>query len=310
MKLLLCALIVFMSLDSCDQNGADKKRIEASLLKVLKIEYPSGSTLNLYQDKLYLMGDDARGILILDTAFNYLDTLPVSGSESDRVSKVIKPDIESSELIENSLILLGSGSISPYRDSLVKVDLKTNTTAKISLNVFYTRLRAHIEQLNIEAFARVRNHYVLGHRRNMSDTQNYLITTSSEFWTNQRSIHFNLIPFVLNRSNAGISGMAYSSKADILFITCSEERTQNSYDDGEIGESYIGIITEASTKLNSDSLTSFNTIPLSTIDKSFNKMKIESVAIDEVERSYFILYLVADNDKGNSVLFKVKLTLN
>ena len=80
MKLLLCALIVFMSLDSCDQNGADKKRIEASLLKVLKIEYPSGSTLNLYQDKLYLMGDDARGILILDTAFNYLDTLPVSGS--------------------------------------------------------------------------------------------------------------------------------------------------------------------------------------------------------------------------------------
>ena len=309
MKLLLCALIVFMSLGSCDQN-ADKKRIEASLLKVRKIDYPSGSTLNLYQDKLYLMGDDARGILVLDTAFNYLDTLPVSGSESDRVSKVIKPDIESSELIENSLILLGSGSISPYRDSLVKVDLKTNTTTKISLNMFYTRLRADVEQLNIEAFAKVKNLYVLGHRRNMSDTRNYLITTSSEFWTNQRNVHFNLIPFVPNRSNAGISGLAYSSKADILFITCSEERTQNSYDDGEIGESYIGIITDASTKLSSDSLTAFNSIPLSRIDNVFNKMKIESVAMAEDERSYFILYLVADNDKGNSVLFKVKLTLN
>ena len=309
MKLLLCALIVFMSLDSCDQN-AEKKKIEASLLKIRSIEYPSGSTLSFYKNKLYLMGDDARGILILDTAFNYLDTLPVSGSESDRVSKVIKPDIESSELIENSLILLGSGSISPYRDSLVKVDLNTNTTTKISLNMFYTRLRADVEQLNIEAFAKVKNLYVVGHRRNMSDTRNYLITTSSEFWPNQHGIDFKLIPFVSNRSNAGISGMAYSSKADILFITCSEERTQNSYYDGEIGKSYIGIISEASTKLSSDSLTSFNMIPLSTIDKSFNKMKIESVAVAEGERSHFILYFVADNDKGNSVLFKVKLTLN
>lgn len=312
MRILTCSsiILILFSLNFCTPDVEDKIDIKGELLLIKEIDYPSGSTLNFHNDQLYLMGDDATNLLILDTTFNSVKSVPMFGFGNGRISKRLKSDIESSEIIGNNLWFLGSGVRSPFRDSLVQVNLSTKNTRKLSLKAFYDSLRIDIENLNIEGFAKVKNQLVLGHRRTNLDPENYLITIPSNFLKNHKANETKFILFRPTKPETGISGMTYYRKKDMLFITCSKEENQNSYDDGDIGESSLTVITKASKKLSSDSISAVNDIQLSLIHKSFNNVKVESIAIAEVKRKDFIVYMVADNDNGKTILFKVKLTLN
>lgn len=295
---------------NCTSPSNIKVDIKGELLLRKEVDYPSGSAIMFHDDKLYLMGDDAQGLLILDTLFNNVGTLPVFGASQERIFKPIKPDIESSEIINNNLWLLGSGSVKPFRDSLIRINLSTKAIQKLSLKSFYDTLRTNIKTLNIEGLAKVKKQIALGHRRSNLDPQNYLITFPSGMLETNNYEGIKIIRFIATSHNLGISGMTYYNKKDMLFITSSREDTQNSYDDGLIGESNLSIITKASKKLDSDSLIANNNIPLSLIHQSFKNIKVESIAIAGVKGNTFTVYLAADNDDGKTSLFKVKLTLN
>ena len=253
------------------------------------------------------MGDDAQGVLVLDTSLNPRDTVHVFGEKSSRISKPVKPDIESSDIVGNSLWMLGSAAVSPYRDSLYKLDLETNSVDKIQLKTFFDRLRKDIQQLNIEAFAKLKDEIVLGHRRSVTHKQNYFIATGPDFAAQQNS-NYKIIPFHPQNKDAGISGFAYSAAQDMLFITCSQEDTRNSYEDGEIGESYLAVIENVSEALKADTLSASHWLPLQQLHPGFSKVKVESVTIAEPKKDSLILYLAADNDDGRTRLYRIKLT--
>ncbi|MBC8052585.1 MAG: hypothetical protein H7Y13_05935 [Sphingobacteriaceae bacterium] len=281
--------------------------MKTELLKVQEIDYPSGSTLNFHKGKLYLMGDDACEVLILDTAFKAIGKIRLFNSEAGRIAKPIKPDIESSDIIDKKIWLLGSGTITPYRDSIFQINLSDKYISKTSLKVIYDKIAAKIEKLNIEGFAKINEQFILANRRNTSGVRNYFISLPADFLEKQQQSNVRIIPFVAPSPDAGISGLTFYSKRDILFVTCSEEFSKSTIEDGEIGQSYLGIISEASKKLDADSISTLNWLPLSVISQSFNNVKIESVAVSEIRKGLLDLYLTADNDNGKTILFKVRM---
>ena len=107
----------------------------------------------------------------------------------------------------------------------------------------------------------------------------------------------------------GVSGLYYVEEKDLLLFTASEEDTPNALDDGKISDSYLGFIEKFSAKMEDKTITPNQLIKLSTINKIFIKQKIESVCVEKITGDEMILHLVADNDNGESRLFKVRMIL-
>lgn len=296
-------------------NGTERGSVqirEARLLHVKKLNYPSGSTVNFYKDRLYLMGDDAPDMLILDTCFVIKKRVPIFSSETQRIIKRIKPDIEAGDFIQAadgaSLWLFGSGSVKPHRDSLFVYNTSTRQIRRKDISVLYDQIeQLGAQGLNIEAAALVRQKMLLGHRA-VALKPNYLISIPYRS-LNLQTATPKLIAVKQPETTAGISGMAYDGVNDRLFLTFSTEDTANSYSDGETGDSFLALIDNISAKYESDSLSIDAWLPLASVDASFKKMKIESVAITRYAAKEYHLILVADNDDGNTIVYKLWISL-
>ena len=133
---------------------------ESHLLKdVVKIEnYPSASGIEYFDNKFYVVGDDARNLLILDSNLQVLDSILLYPGSSTRISKDTKPDLESVSLMyrrsKTRLLLLGSGSHDPYRNMGWFIDPKSKTMDSVRLDTFYERLHLQgLKEINIPGTA-------------------------------------------------------------------------------------------------------------------------------------------------------------
>ena len=274
--------------------------------------YPSGSTISFYEDQLYLMGDDASTLQILDTGLKLKQEIRFFDNKQTRIEKAEKADIESSEWIvvnnRPKLWLFGSGSLSPQRDSAFHFDPETQNIERVDLGNFYQKLRqTGIAELNLEAAALVNDLLLFGSRGNLTHPQNYLIqTTASDFpeGTAIKKIRIDL------PNEAGISGMSYLPDRDILFITASKENTATAYDDGEIGESYLGAIYKLSDKLPASTIYPDEWIVLSALHPDLTRQKIESICTLTSHNDQDITAILeSDDDKGGTQLFSLTLRL-
>ncbi|NEU07393.1 hypothetical protein GZH53_03615 [Flavihumibacter sp. R14] len=308
------SLLAITTLLGCNQEVQNTN-------EVMKVEftgsqqldgYPSGSTLSVHDDQIYLMGDDASRLLIIDSAFNIIEEVQLFSHTEGRINKAGKADIEASEWLQTrqgtKLWLFSSGSLSPQRDSAFCLDAGNRNIQRVDLGNFYKQIRkAGIPELNIEAAAVVKNILLLGSRGNSSSPQNYLIQSPEANFAEGLAIkisHLNLPP------GAGISGMSYLEKEDVLLLTTSTENTASAYDDGEIGQSSLGLIYNISDKLSDHPLSPDAWIDLQAIHPDFEGQKIESVCslkTDEAGRTTIIL--VSDDDKGGTRLFRLKLQI-
>ena len=105
-----------------------KEKAQPVVMKILP-DYPSASAVEYQDGELYIMGDDATKLLVLDTNLNIIDSISIIQYTGNSIPKNIKPDLEASALISNTLILFGSGSLVPYRNSGRILDLKTNSSS-------------------------------------------------------------------------------------------------------------------------------------------------------------------------------------
>ena len=274
------------------------------LIHKSQLAYPSGSTICFINDLFYIMGDDASEILVLNDKLVEVERIPLfPKDENIRIPKAFKADIEASVVIRHNgiecILFLGSGSVSPHRDYAYLFEPESKNFSRIDFSDFYDQLRNQFAQLNIEAATMLGSSLALGIRANRSNPDNYIALASPgklspEF---QRKVLLK-IPV----EHTGISGMDYDGERDILFITFSSENTSNSYDDGEIGESYLGIIQEAADQIQKNELYISSLIKLSDLGPEFKLQKVESVALTSDHRQ---LLVVADNDQGNTSLFLI-----
>lgn len=302
MKTFYFILILFF-IFSCGQKG------NLSSIEIKKLDYPSASSIEYIDGKLYLMGDDATNLLILDTGLNIVDSIPLLSYSEKRIPKDIKPDLEASALNGDTLFLFGSGSLSPYRNFGWKHSLKSKDNDSINLEPLFLKAKdLGIEQINIEGACFVSGKLILVNRGNKGYPQNHLIITDEKFLNNDSSFQLFIIPFAAQKNLAsfkGISGLCYARESDQLIMTVSTEDTKNSYEDGAIGNSYLWIIDNISTKINSRTLGSKRVIDLEYIDARFKGQKIESGTVIDETDDLVHLAMVADNDDGSSTVIKM-----
>lgn len=251
------------------------------------------------------MGDDAAEVLVLDDSMKERERIRIfPQGEQMRLPKDSKADVESSVVIDHngkpSVLFLGSGSHSPYRDSAFLLEHELKQVQRIDTKTFFDRLRLEVKDLNIEAATMLDHELLFGLRGNTTYPDNYVVVAD------YTGLTFKFKRKVLIQSSlqdAGISGMDYDEKDDILFITFSSEDTSNSYDDGQIGESYLGFIANAKQALKQDKLIITELVKLSELSLEFIDQKIESVSLTKEPRK---LMLVADDDNGNTKIFTLR----
>jgi hypothetical protein len=281
------------------------------LTEIKKIDdYPSASGLEYFNHHYYLIGDDANDLLILDSNLVTKDSIQLYSFPEKRIPKALKADMESITLTaDNKLLLLGSGSKNPYRNMAWLIDPVTKQKDSISVENFYTRLKSNgIHEINIEGSCSIPGYQLLSNRGSKGYPKNQLIFTSENFWITQNTSPVSTLLVGVNTDSTqfnGISGMAYAKKSDRLILTVSTEDTRNNVDDGAIGKSYLWIIKNITGKRNWKAINPDQVIDLEKMDARFKGQKIESVCITKETPDFYYLLLAADNDDGNSTLFKI-----
>lgn len=307
-----CYVFLSLFIFSCKQKEF------VSSVQIKKLDYPSASSVEYYSSKLYVMGDDATNLLVLDTTLNLLDSIPIVSYPGRRIPKDIKPDLEASAIISNqsstALFLLGSGSVSPQRNSGWRYLLESKTLDSLQSGAGYELIKqSGIKQLNIEGACFIGDSLILANRGNKSYPKNHLIITDENFWR-QLDSSFQIKEIITGENDTssfkGISGLCYSKLNDQLIMTVSTEDTKSAYEDGTIGKSYLWIINNISTKLNSKPISVDRIIDLEEIDPRFKAQKIEEAAVIEETKNIIRLTLVADNDDGSSSIFKMSIKNN
>ena len=301
------AVLLFI-LFSCNQKEP------APVTQIKKLDYPSASAVEYFDGKLYVMGDDAVNMIVLDINLKIIDSIPLFSFSEDRISKSTKHDIESILLLKDSskFLLLGSGSLSPYRDTAWIIDPVTKQKGTISLSQYYQYLKTKgLDEINVEGATSLEGSgFVFSNRGHLNWPKNYLIFASHLFLPEPAD---NAIMPVKSADTAvfqGISGLAYVSISDALIMTVSTEATKSSFEDGAIGKSFIWIIKNVKGITDPRELKPETIIDLESLDSNFKGQKIESVTIIHETKEIIRLVLVADNDDGTSTIFKLSVNKN
>ncbi len=288
-----------------------------TLLKFLLLsDYPSGSSINYHDGLLYVIGDDASKLLVLDSNYNEINTVSFFDHQEKRIPKAKKADLETAVILDvngqESLLALGSAATKEReRGVLLPLPFADNQPQHIVYTSFIKRLH-QIPEMNIEGAAIAGDHLILSNRGNENHPVNHLIVTATDFWKRQEDAPITVSklinPFPV-AGFAGVSELCYVEQEDVLLVILSSEATGNAYDDGTIGDSYIGWVKDVSQKLNGKDISLDNIVNLSDIDPAFKGEKIEGICLAAVKDKDWYLHLVSDNDQGASKLFHIKLLM-
>ncbi len=299
----LCCIFIATS---CGNNNI--------LKEVKKLDYyPSASAIEFFNKQFFVMGDDASNLLLLDSNLLVTDSIQLFSFTEKRIPKAIKPDLEAMTIVRDSnqlrLLILGSGSLAPYRNIALLIDPLTRQVDSIRLDLFYQRLLANgFNEINIEGACTIQNSIILSNRGNKTLPKNYLVFTSGSFWKDQAISPITVVPVGFSTDSMvfnGVSGMSYAPKGDRLIMTVSTEDTRNALEDGAIGKSYLWIVKNISSKRNLKAINPDQVIDLDELDSRFKGQKIESVCVTKETKKSIHLVLAADNDDGSSTLFKM-----
>ncbi len=297
---------------SCKNNKPGIK-----LLKLKNTNYPSGSGLSFYNNKIYLIGDDAAQLWVMDTALNVTDSIQVHDSTGKRIPWKVKPDFEDMCLVQTGMehlfFIPGSGSGGAYRNNALILNAVNHQQKRYALDSFYARLKLFgIKDINVEGTASLPGNMLLSNRGNKGYQKNFLIFVDNNFWTKPGSCDFSIALAGTTKDTSafnGISGLDYARKSDKLLLTVSTENTYSNFADGTIGKSYLWIINDISSKKNFSAINPNIIIDLEEADNRFKGHKIEAVTILQENKKNMTLLLVSDDDDGKSNLFKVILNL-
>lgn len=296
-------LLILTAFTSCGSNNM--------LKEIKKLDhYSSASGIEYFRNHYYVIGDDANNLLILDEAFNPKDSIQLYSFSEKRIPKAIKPDLEAITVTKNgTLLIVGSGSLAPTRNTAWIIDPVTKQKVSIRLDIFYQRLKLNgLEEINIEGICSMPGSVVFSNRGSKGYPKNHLIFTNEDFLKDQTNARLIIVPVGSNTDSSffnGVSGLAYSTKSDRLIITVSTEDTRNNMDDGAIGKSYLWIVKNISSKKGWKAINPVEIIDLEAIDPKFNGQKIESVCITKETTRFLHLVLAADNDNGASSIFRL-----
>ncbi|MEO7983818.1 MAG: hypothetical protein ABI688_07035, partial [Bacteroidota bacterium] len=141
--------------------------------------YPSASGIEYFNNQFYVIGDDANNLLILDSNLTPKDSITLYSFTEKRIPKAAKADLEAITVTkDNKLLVVGSSSVSPYRNIAWLIDPVTQQKDTIRLDSFYQRLQGNgIKEINIEGISSIPGAVILSNRGSKGYPKNYLVFT-------------------------------------------------------------------------------------------------------------------------------------
>jgi hypothetical protein len=259
---------------------------------------------------MYILGDDARQVLFVDGNHNLKDSIRLFDGQG-RFDKDEKPDFESAFLFDTDgnhyIVALGSFATA-NRCRVGWINLDTRKLEKLDT---VSLPQTGIAAVNIEGSTIIGKTLVLGNRANHSYPTNHLLLID---WGGKTNLQYSVIKtikltFPKSVPVIGLSDIYYDAQRDWLLFTASTENTMNAYSDGAIGDSYVGYIKTISSKLGQQAITPDRFLNLKTYLSPDQAYKIEGITMEGKEAGELLLHLSADNDNGQSTLFKLRWKL-
>jgi len=280
-------------------------------------EFSSGSGIEFYDDKLYLVGDDARDVLVMNRKWKPNDLITLFDTVEERLAKTVKTDLEAITLLwinkKPHLLILGSGS-AVLRNRLILLNLHNKETLMVDISPFYERLSgAGITNINIEGAAVVHDYLILSNRASNENPVNTLIITSLDFYRKQNEASFQLVKLEAEglEGQMSVSGITYSDKHEMLLLTTTIKNISADTDEITTGKSGLALIENFYRKIGREKgrMKINNLLDLSADDERFKGYEVESVCIQSEKDHSMKLHLAAGNNTGISHLFKAQLKL-
>ncbi len=238
-----------------------------------------------------------------------------------RIPKKEKTDLEASAFLTiegiEHLLIMGSGSkrirkkihLIPFEKQV----LELSRSSIIDTSIFIDRVKScGVDEVNFEGITSTGSSVIVSNRGNREKITNHLIVTDAQFWVGQNEVKLRAIPLLIPSfpdNVPGVSEIYYEESLDLLLVALSSEDTNNTYDDGAIGNSYIGWIKDFKSKMIDNVLKIDGIVCLPDIHPDFEREKIEGLCVELIEDKSLILHLISDNDLGESRLFKVKMPI-
>lgn len=291
-------------------------RVELTAVKEMS-EFPSGSGIEFYDDKVYLVGDDAHDILVMNRKWKPRDLITLFGTSEERLLKSQKANPKTSTLIfinkKPHLFIPGSG-LNELNNNGILLNLQTKETLMFDAGVFYERLKnAGISELNIEGAALVHDYLILSNRGSVDNPVNHLVITSADFYKKQEDVAFQLVKLEAEQSAADVyvSGIAYSDKHETLLLAISSNSSYSINEEpGESGR--LGLIENFYRKIGREKgrMKINEMIDLGGEDEKFKGHKIESLCIQSEKDHSMKIHLTAGSKDGITYLFKAQLKVH
>ena len=294
--------------------------MKISAIKRLELnDIPSASGIEYGNGYYWIIGDNSPYMFQLDDEFNLLEKVTLQKLDhavDGVIPKLKKVDLEamlSMKWKEDSvLFLFGSGSKLPERAVGWKINMLDPTIQdRIDLLTFYellmdeTKLKEN--DFNIEAAVELNGKIYLFNRG-----KNKLISMKTEqfieFIEGKRDelkikTHNIDLPQV-DGVEAGFSGATIDEQNNRIVFTASVENTSDWINDGQVLGSFIGVIEI--DKLENHYHPS---IVLITENKETLLLKVESIALKNLNENAYKCILVTDSDGGLSELVEVIIDL-
>lgn len=253
------------------------------------------SGIHLHGDQLFIVSDDSQVLYRYDLKERSRHSISLleSGELQERLPKPIKPDFETLAYHEGALYLFGSGS-GERRNTGVKYDLEHGSIERFSVAELYADMirEAGIdgEDLNIEGAVMRGNEIHFFNRGNGPNRRNGIFIVQD--WEDERKRRSQFqpveLPTISGRPFAFSDAIAWKGK--FLFLATAED-TANTYDDGEVLGSAIGV-------LNADSYA------VEEFEVITREHKLEGITVYQEGGEYdsFLVCEDADGGEGTRIL--------
>ncbi len=274
---------------------------------------PSASGFEMTSSGAYVIGDNSPYLFKLNERYEIVDKIhlfPERSFPDSIIEKIRKPDLEALAKGNSEgtvLLAFGSGSKSPERDVMVRIDLLARIAKEYSLIDFYSHLRVSTglteDQLNIEAAEVYQdNLYLLNRGKNLiikCELSEFLVYLNEKKEIPKFQVFSIDLPEI-DGIQSGFSGATLDPENGILFFTATVENTHNWIDDGEVLGSFIGIIElkDLTEGMKPDHIGIL-------LDKDYLKIKVESIfVLPPFNRNKAKVVMVTDSDGGISELLQ------
>lgn len=285
--------------------------------KITLENIPSASAIDIYKDKIYLIGDDSPYLYILDKEYNLLDKIEIYQTDqftTGRIPKNLKYDLECSTMLEfqseDYMLISGSGS-NDNRNNMYLFNLKTKEIEHYSskpLYALFLDIYKSGDSINVEAMCSD-SQYVYFFNRGGKTQQNVVlrmqISHLFEYFHTRNIVDFTYMLYLcdlpdIKNINSGFSGATIFN--DKLFFTSSVEDTDNPIDDGEVLGSFVGTI---------DYKNKFEIMEYCLIDSSKYEsvLKVESISVLSQKDNTYNVIFVTDDDCGGSEIIDAVIEL-